>query len=44
MLELDNLPLYNQAPVGNWPHSSTGSYVPILLEKLHTWRRLRFWH
>jgi len=38
MPELNNPPLYNPVPVGNWPHSFTGCYVPVLLKKLHTWR------
>jgi len=40
MPELDNTPLYNPQPTGNWPHLFNSGYVPILLHKLQKWR----WH
>ena len=42
--ELDIPQLYDPSTVRNWPHSFTGGYVPILLKKLHKWRRHRLWH
>ena len=44
MSELDNPPLYNTVPEGNWRHYFTGGYVPIFLKKLHKWRQHRYGH
>jgi len=39
MPEIDGPPLYNPEPKGNWPHSFTGGYVSIWLNRLHKWGR-----
>jgi len=41
MSDLNDPPLYNPVPKRNRPHSFTGGYVPILLERFYTWKQHR---
>ena len=42
MPELENPALYNPVLTGNFPHSFTSGYVPVLLKKLRLRRRHKF--